>query len=202
MKSREEQQAMVEAKDQAEKLYRVIGNLPKSEASIDLLVQASELLKNVKDFTLPEPERWWYCNAHKELHQYESGTCKHCVEVPANDLDYVKSVIERKDLDLTEWEYRFPKKGEKYITNCDSKGTIVTAWSDHCVEYGDEMLFVRKAKPEAVAVQKEFDVYVSSDKKLRVKDWIIGNTPTLSEAWHYAIDRGMVMEFMFEGSFL
>lgn len=212
MKSREEQQAMV---DKLKTTWTAFGGLTEEEQEF-LKANCKDVIKLFDngtapfnnpdcfsislvyrlspDFTLPEPKRWLYSNKNNKLYKYDgtSDWPDNCVEVQSPyDLAYVRSVIERKDLDLSEWEYRLIKSTDTFIAK---DGREYSAWDVEKPEYA----FIRKSKPEAVAVQKEFDVYVSADKKLRVKDWIIDNTPTLSEAWHYAIDRGMGMEFVLQ----
>lgn len=173
------------------------------------------------DFQLPV-ERWWYCNEDHTLQDVSSipSFVSHggCVEVSPDDLAYVKAVIERKDLGLPEWEYRMTTPGCEYISAYGEHSFMIEGDIDK-----PAMRFVRKTKPEAKfdanckvtlptfcpekkTVQKEFDVYQDANKILRVKGFahnsrIAENKDrTLSKAWHYAIDRGMGMEFLFEGN--
>lgn len=147
------------------------------------------------DFQLPV-ERWWYCNEHHALKTRLSNPQECDVEVSPYNLAYVRSVIERKDINLNEWEYRTVKVGDTIITY--GRYTEEVALRDS--EY---LFFVRKPKPEAKVVQKEYSVVKD---KLSNNFIVVGfyrivseRETTLSEAWRYAIDRGMGMEFAFDG---
>lgn len=149
------------------------------------------------DFQLPV-KRWWYNNNTQSLHENIISVFKGDIEVSPDDLAYVRSVIERKDIDLKEWEYRkLTKDGGEWITDCG----YVTKSAEPADFVIGKFRFVREPKPEAVAVQKEFEVYESGpNKTLCVSNFPDVSRPDrpLSQAWHYAIDRGMGMEFMFE----
>lgn len=200
--TREEEIKMVsEAKDQAEKLCYVIEALPASIAQTDLSVQASILLRNVREFTLPEPERWWYCNYLNSLYENKHNQTDNpgngcCVEVPPSDLPYVRECMKRED--IAEFEYRtHVKENEDYIVKeQDGTPSIIARFHAGLGIALPENHFVRKAKP-AEKVQKEFEVYANGEK-LYVKDFIGGSVLALSDAWLYAIDRGMWPQFWFE----
>ena len=138
-----DKQAMIEAKDQAQKLCYVIEALPASVARTDLSIQASELLKNVKDFKLPEPERWWYNSGMQKIHANSIRVFKGDIEIPAESVEYVKKCIELHKagkVNLDKFKLRKLVKGEN-VTWLDA---FYNLYTDVVVGCAGDLCFVRK----------------------------------------------------------
>lgn len=160
-----------------------------------------ELFEYAIDDGEPEvQERWWYCNFYNRLHN-KPLQCASCVEVPPADLQYVSNQIERHqkgEIDLSEWEYRKLVRGEQAQWINPDGGTYNGIVGEYAAMF---LRFVLKSAPEKKSGWEEFEVAHAKDGMFRISGL---DSPTramtLSEAWHYAIDRGMCPQFWFEGS--
>lgn len=175
------------------------------EAELPLRIGALVRLK--ADFTLPQ-DRWFYSNkgfrlicisgaVQSEPHPSDNLNIKHdLIEVPPADLEYVRAQIERHkkgEIDLSKYNLQsFYKEGDTFIFRYGGE-QVSKCGLDDCV-----LMFVRKAEAKKSGGWKEFEVF----KREGVNGlWINmdGRVCLISEAWLYAIDRGMCPQFWFEG---